>query len=351
MRSDSLFSFPGDDRIGGIALQRPKSLREVRAAFLQVATLLNEGKREEGIVLLVEPSLETKPLIASIEQARQVLRPDISKHLHVVVKKKGRLDISGGWGNSDSPDFATWFQNVSTSMMDRPSTKRPKGFSDHIVTMVLLRDWLKEAPARSMREIQEITGLSYPTVKHVLNGLDQWIKRSAYKKIELAEFPYEAWKRLVIQADRARETIHYGDPNRMARSTQKFLSRLQDAHPHIAVGGVVGAQYYEQKIDIVGTPRLDITLHQEYGDVDTSWVTGIDPALERMDSRKALHQYVNPVLVIHVLRRTDALFEDSPKGYRVADPAECLLDLIDLRLTDQARSFVTQFHRKIPIDA
>lgn len=340
-----------EDGVAGLSLTNVSSLRDVRSAYMQAASLVHEDRFHDCVIALKEPALDKAVLANFFSDARDLLKPEIAHHIHIVVKKDGQLDTTGDWKWSDPKKLVEWFEQIMATWVDESKTSRPKGFSHHTVTMVLIRDWLLSVPARSMLDLQHTTGLSYPTVRDVIDSLEAWINRGAYKRIQLSDFPTEHWRRIVLDADRARETIYYHDPFGIARPTKALLSRLQYAAPSIAVGGTIGAQHYHRDLDLIGSPRLDLTLHQAYGDVDTTWMKEIDTSLERLDVKKSSLRPPQARVAIHVLRRKEALFEESSHGYRVADPAECLLDLVDLRLTDQAVAFANHFSRKISVDA
>jgi hypothetical protein len=210
--------------------------------------------------------------------------------------------------------------------------------------MTMLRDWLLDEPPRQLQELQRITGLSYPTVSTAVEQLGRWIRRGRYRTVALDQFPWEIWEKLVVQGNEARETVRFIDETGLGRSPSQLVERLSQLNVDVAIGGVAGARHYDHDMDLAGNPRLDLTIHQERGELATSWVKMIDPALERTDSG-----YQSASVLVHVLRRHDSLFDSNQLGQKIADPAECLLDLVDLRLDDQARRFADHFNKKIPI--
>jgi hypothetical protein len=104
------------------------------------------------------------------------------------------------------------------------------------------------------------------------------------------------------------------------------------------VGGVLGAKHYYQNLDLVGIPQLDLTIHSTGSRTDLTFVDQLDPALKSVEDSTA------PVnLVIHFIRRHDSLFNKGPDGLNWADPVECLLDLNEARLEQQALEFAKSF--------
>src|SRR5262249_38944435 len=106
----------------------------------------------------------------------------------------------------------------------------------------------------------------------------------------------------------------------------------------IAVGGVIGARHYQPGLDLVGTPRLDLSVHSRAKNVDLGFVRELDPALKQSEDREESAR-----VVIHVIRRAVPLFEQTDDGTLWADPVECLLDLQESRLEEQAQEFVASF--------
>jgi hypothetical protein len=105
----------------------------------------------------------------------------------------------------------------------------------------------------------------------------------------------------------------------------------------VAVGGVSGARHYQSDLDLVGTPRLDLSVHSRAKEVDLDFIQELDPALKKSEGREEA-----PRVVIHVVRRAEPLFERGD-GQLWADPVECLLDLQEGRLESQAQEFMASF--------
>jgi hypothetical protein len=108
--------------------------------------------------------------------------------------------------------------------------------------------------------------------------------------------------------------------------------------PDLAVGGVWGAKHYHPDLDLVGSPRLDISLHCPAKGVDLSFVERLDPALEKTTRRDE-----SAALAVHIVRRAVSFFHPGEGGIVWADPVECLLDLHEARLESQAREFLKSF--------
>jgi hypothetical protein len=123
-----------------------------------------------------------------------------------------------------------------------------------------------------------------------------------------------------------------GEPG-SAVALQRRLAQV--APVGVALGGVAGARHHQPEIDIVGLPRLDLSVHAPGKDADIGFVRRLDPALQPVqDAREPA------LLVLHFIRHRDALFGPGPGGVPVADPVECLLDLHECGLEAQALEFL-----------
>jgi hypothetical protein len=94
---------------------------------------------------------------------------------------------------------------------------------------------------------------------------------------------------------------------------------------------VAGARRYFPALDLVGTPRLDVTMPSAARAPDVSWVEplGLRPAAEG----EAV------LLAVHAVHFPGARGERAG-GRRWADRVECLLDLHEARLESQALDFL-----------
>lgn len=107
----------------------------------------------------------------------------------------------------------------------------------------------------------------------------------------------------------------------------KRLQRL--GRSDIAVSGIEGARVHYADLDLSGALRLDLVLHGNPKS-DLAFVQKLDPGLEVSES-----PYQPANLVVHFLDRPESHFEQEGE-LLVADPLECLADLYDMRLDQQA---------------
>ena len=127
----------------------------------------------------------------------------------------------------------------------------------------------------------------------------------------------------------------YADVSDQPHSYDSLLQRLWRLNiKYIAVGGVLGAKRFHDDLDIVGAPRLDLCIHAPEKYVNLDFMHALDPALERT---RDTHRPAR--VALHFIRRKDALFDQDADGTLWADPVECLLNLYNARLEQQARRF------------
>jgi hypothetical protein len=108
---------------------------------------------------------------------------------------------------------------------------------------------------------------------------------------------------------------------------------------------VLGAKHYFPDLDIVGTPRLDISLHARDPRVDLDFIEKLDPALQRVKDP------LEPAsVVVHNVYHANSLFVPREGGLQWADPVECLLDLHEARLEMQAVQFLDALSKRHPLN-
>jgi hypothetical protein len=183
--------------------------------------------------------------------------------------------------------------------------------------------------------LQTKIGCAYPTVAKTLEKLAPFLSRSSDRRVALKIFPKAAWAALIARGDEVRQTRRYIDRSGELRTPDSLVRRLTKLGRHdLAIGGVLGARSHFPNLDLLGTPRLDLTLHCPGSRLDLSFIARVDPGLVLASSDQE-----PAALVVHVLRRKESLFSAMPEGAWRADPVECLLDLHEARLEAQAAEF------------
>ena len=111
---------------------------------------------------------------------------------------------------------------------------------------------------------------------------------------------------------------------------EDLLVRL-DTQPgkEVAIGGILGARYQMPGINMLGTHRLDLTVHNWSGERVEKLLRKLDPGLKKVDQGQI------PQVVVHNLHRKDSFFIQTNTN-TFADEVECLMDLDEARLESQA---------------
>ena len=135
---------------------------------------------------------------------------------------------------------------------------------------------------------------------------------------------------------RARSTARFADQSGPPRSLEAHIHRLEKLKPAgLAIGGVLGAKHYCRDLDLVGSPRLDLSLHCSSHRMNLDFIEKLDPALKQVEDPLA-----PATVIVHAVRHADPLFVRRRGGLAWADPVECLLDLHEAHLDAQAAQFL-----------
>jgi hypothetical protein len=188
-------------------------------------------------------------------------------------------------------------------------------------------------------------GYSYPTVANAIANLGSLIERRSDRRIFLRWMPRDQIARMVAISDTARGTVRFVDRSSQPRTPEEHLRRLETLRlsQNLAIGGVLGARHYFPNLDLVGTPRLDLSQHGGGWHPDLRFIEKLNPALKRVDDP------LEPAtVVVHQIGHAKSLFTSRDEGLQWADPVECLLDLYEARLDAQANQFQKALERNRP---
>jgi len=337
-------TFPGfranavlDDTVYEVLVET-KDARRLRATLMDLARVVSTSETiRRAVLVLEEPGITDARLREEWQGAASVIRPEIFSQLSAVIRQSGK------WSGIPDPPAASEVPLLE-EILQHELSRRPAGASrssgahDEILR-VLIHHWLLGRGPLSIGSLMEISGASHPTVSRSLERLGHCLTRHSDRSVELRIFPRDEWARLVAVSDDVRATVRFVDRSGQARSPGSLLRRLSSlGRQDIAVGGVWGAKHYHPSLDLIGNPRLDLSLHTARKAADLSFVERLDPALE-----KATRRDESPTLVIHTIRRAESLFQPVENGLPWADPVECLLDLHEARLESQALEFLKSF--------
>jgi hypothetical protein len=308
----------------------------VRSALLQLAYAITDlGGSTKGILLVISPKITDERLEKEERYVKKVLAPGVSERLGIVVYQDGELR---GLTDGMTIEVRRELGRLAGAELASKVTKIHSTRIYYEILKVLIHQWIVDNGPMTADWLGKTVGCSYPTVANALKRLGSSITRNS----ELAHFPREEWARLVAVSDQGRATTRFADRSGQPRSPESHLRRLEKLNiPKLAVAGVIGAKHYYPSLDIIGTPRFDLSLHCPGTHMDVSFIERLDPALQRV---KDPHQPVS--VVVHAVRRKNPFFVTGEGSLSWADPVECLLDLHEARLESQAVEFLRFFEER-----
>lgn len=307
-------------------------LGNLRASLLGLSYWLTGNPDARGLLLLVNSRITEERLQKEIQLAKQVLNAEILSRLTVATVKDGQYV---GLPTDLGQDFRSWLDQLTI----QESRRSGAGGSFYTILEILIHEWLLGHGPMTTEWLMKTAGYSYPTVAKAIERLSNSIDRHSDRRIELNHFPRQEWARLVAESDRVRGTAYFVDRSGQPRSPESLFRRIERLERHdLAVGGVFGAKHYHPDLDLVGNPRLDLSLHCPSNKADWSFVDRLDPALIRAKRRDE-----PAALAVHLVRRASPLFQVDRSRLQWADPVECLLDLHEAHLEPQAREFLNSF--------
>lgn len=314
--------------------EQPRTLRDVAAARILRSELLamataaaraQPGRTET--LRLVSPSLSESRIEEEWRAAADVLRPKVLERLSLqVVFPDGRTRVFGAH-REVRLDRAAVERDVGQGGIRLP--QRDLAFA---VEKLLVWAWLTRKGPLTRKWLERAVGCTYPTVASVVKRLGSALRRHPDRRIELTHVPRGEWVRLLGIASEARCTLRFADVSDQRSDATRLLRRLtQTAPASVAVGGVAGARHYHPRLDLVGLPRVDLSVHAPGRLADIAFIHRLDPALTKVTDPAA-----PAVVVLHFVRHQEALFAPSPSGLPLADPLECFFDLHEAGLQAQA---------------
>lgn len=325
-------SFRPDLEMNGVLIEvktRLNAVRSVRDSLLQLACALAEQQDKRAFLLLINPRITESRLRCEWDQTWMIFRPDIVKRLSIVLSIEDRFI---GIPEDPDPEFINLLKRASKKDLSRFGIPLPAPDYSTEILKILVYQWLKKRGSMTSVWLSETAGCNYRTVAKALKGLGRAIFWHSDKSVELCYFPKDAWVRMLAILDKSRSTMRYADRSGQPRSPESLLRRLKGVKtPKIAVGGALGARHYYPELDLVGTPRLDLSIHCPGKHADLDFIENLDPALKQESDPE-----VPANLVLHFIRRENPFFEKGPEGMIWTDPVECLLDLQEMRLEPQA---------------
>ena len=305
--------------------------RILRAELMALATAIARHPGRTATLRLVRPRISEERLEKEWRGAADALRPTVLSRLSLQAVFPNGRSRAFGVSRGAPPEIKAFAERPLAGRVRLPA--RDLSF---VVEKLLVWAWLTGKGPLTRKRLEQTAGCSYPTVASATRRLGRAISRRRDRRLELREFPRQEWSRALTLAEDARSTMRFADRAGQPRTASSLAERLQHLRPKgVAIGGVLGARHHDPELDLMGLPRLDVSVLSPGREADIAFVRRIDPALE------ATSDPAEPArLVVHFVRHREALFEANSGGLPWADPVECLLDLHEARLEPQAAQFV-----------
>lgn len=320
-------------------LEGTRAARILRAELMAMAGAAARDPSRTRTLRLVHPGLSETRLQQEWSAAAEALRPEVLALLSVqAVFPDGHSRVFGGTGRT-VPHVGMADDAPRTGGVRLPS--RDLSF---VVEKLLVWAWLTRSGPLTRKWLEGTAGCSYPTVASVVRRLGSAVHRHPDRRIELRYLPHEEWSRLLAFSGEARSVMRFADRSGRPSTAAAMLRRLATLPlAGVAVGGVAGARHYHPDLDLVGLPRLDLSVHCPGRSADVGFVEQLDSALKELNDPGEPAQ-----LVLHFVRHKEPLFTPSSNALPWADPIECLLDLHEARLEAQALEFLEALKSRGP---
>lgn len=306
-------------------------IRGVRSSVLQVAFPISANPALQGYVVLADAKISLDRIRDEWQRIAAMLRPKVSERLSLCVLQKGEKTSIP----AELPK-KVWQMLDAVVAAERGRAGGSRTDYAFVIQKLLIHCWFTSGRMVTTDWLARTAGCHYPAVARTLRALGGLIERSSDRKVRLRWFPEEEFMRMMATSAKARSTLRFRDESAQSRSIEAHVRRLEKlSPPGLAVGGVLVARHYFPALDLVGTPRLDLSLHCPGKHLNTDFIRELDPAL------KPVTDPLQPAsVVVHAVRHAEPLFAVRKGGLAWADPVECLLDLHEARLEAQARQFL-----------
>jgi len=307
------------------------ALRTVRTGIMSLAYALGQTPGTVGFLVLVDPLVTEERIRAEWQLAKSFFKSELLSRLTICIEQKGRLR---GVPRDPTPEMQAVIEQAI--LRERPTVRAIRPDYSFIVIKLLIHQWLVSNEPVTMDWLGKAAGSSFPTIARVLKQLGSIVERTSDRRVRLRYFPQEEFDRLLANSEAARSTTRFVDRSGQPRSPESRVRRLEKMRPEgVAIGGVLGARHYNPDIDLIGTPRLDLSVSCGKTALPLDFIKELDPALTlETDPRKSAS------VVVHAVRHADPLFRARPEGLAWADPVECLLDLQEVHLESQMQQFL-----------
>lgn len=311
-----------------VEIKRTASVRDVRAVLLNLAYVMkDEPFQNHAVCVIAGTKLSLFRLRDELKQFREVMHPEIAPRIHFLIDHGEPLVGSNRFIGSlldVSMEFFDWLEHLLTeSSHSHYSHQLP---ARQAVRVALAELRLRNAPPVTLKYLQDVCNVSYPTVSETLkqfsaNGL---LQEDGDRGVSLRHLTMAEWMDLARDHAKARKTFSFVDPTGFTTSDQlaNRLFNLKEAGrapQDVRIGGVKGATKLFRELDITAASRLDLSVESDPMAIAALLDAGLQ--LKKRPEQKV-------VLVIHVTTVSRLGPDEPPNPW--ANELECLSDLIEM---------------------
>jgi hypothetical protein len=329
-----------DDRWDGqggqilVEIKRTASVRDVRAVLLSLAYAMKEEPlRNQAVCVITDTKLSFTRLRDELKQFREVMHPEIAPRIHFLIDQGEHLVGSNRFAGSlldVSVEFFGWLALHMAKSSHSHSSHQLSARQTVRVAMAQLR--LRNAPPVTVKYLQSLCKVSYPTVSETLKEfaasgllLDEGDRGVSLRHLSMAE-----WMDLARDHAKQRKSFSFVDATGFA-TPQQLANRIHELkvagilREPVRIGGVMGAAHHFPQVDITAASRLDLSVDADPTQIAALIDAGLKPKV-RSDQKA--------VLVLHVTHEPTLDSTESPNPW--ANELECLADLIEMSYTREA---------------
>lgn len=292
-----------------------KNTRDLRTLLLEAAYELQAQPDLVDVhVYLLDCTLAKKRVEMEVEQFKSIAHPHIA----------GRILVHDARVMRQSEQLA-----MARPLLVSDPARKPTTASQEAVVAYLLQRHLQSLPGVSISTIATETQASVPTIYKVLNAYAHCIDKDPEDKtLRLRYFAQNDWL-YWIQRTNQLSSVYFIDRSGSPRSASKLAKVLAGLQrDDLAVGGLMGALHHLPALDATSSPQLDILVHGTRR-ADLSFITEIDPGLERYEGRTEMAH-----VVVHFIDRPEPLFEYR-NGQNWGSLPDCIANMQKAGLTHQ----------------
>ncbi len=314
---------------------RVSTVRDLRAILVGMAYEIQLVPEKQGLFILVDSKFTKARLESELQAFKEIIADRLASGIYLALfeRDKGFVYFPEQQCNIPVNELKPLIHEEQSAI----GISSPGATRIAILNLLILQ-LLNRGEPQTTEGLSIASGASYPTVFNTIKQLDaeNLITRQTDRRVSLKRFPVNLWKRWVVESE-ARKSIRFRDLSGQPRTPEDMAERLKKLHlQNVAIGGVIGAKYYYPKLNITGSPRLDLVVHGGINS-DMEFIKKLDPALS------PIVNLVEPAnVVVHFLSRAEAMFIKDSNGFLLADPVECLANLYHGGLDYQADEMLSK---------